>query len=308
MPQTLKITKCFDLNKTKNIEFAKIFDCEFVNSVQEIMEDEDIEIIFIATAHDTLSKYTKLGLKAGKNIFVEKPGAQNLETFLEIYNFYKINKLKKLHIGYNHRFHPAISLSKKIIDANKLGEIMFIRGRYGHGGRLGYESEWRAKKIISGGGELIDQGSHLLDLCQMFLGPIDLDYAATPTYFWNMDVEDNVFFSVKNISGSIGYFHASCTEWKNLFSLEIYGKLGKLEMQGLGGSYGIEKLTHYKMLPEMGPPLTEIWEFPGEDISWKLEIDEFLLDIENDTNNSNNIESSLRVIELINEIYEKTGR
>lgn len=192
--------------------------------------------------------------------------------------------------------------------SGSIGEILFLRARYGHGARVGYNTEWRAKKEISGGGHLIDQGTHLLYLSLSFLGDLILDYGATPNYFWDMSVEDNAFISVKNKNGSIGFLHASCTEWKNTFSLEIYCKTGKLEISGLGGSYGIEKLTFYKMLPEMGPPETVVWEFPEADESWRLEIEEFLDDINNGTSNSENLGFSYKVLALVDEIYERSGR
>lgn len=210
-------------------------------------------------------------------------------------------------VGYNHRYHPALCLAIKTFNSGEIGRLLFLRARYGHGGRLGYEKEWRADKKISGGGELIDQGTHLLDLSMAFMGEISLEYGATPSYFWNMNVEDNAFVVVKNNAGAIGFLHASCTEWKNTFSLEIYGETGKLEISGLGGSYGIEKLTHYKMPPEMGPPNTRSWEFVNDD-SWELEVKEFIEDIEKKNIHFSNLISSIKVLELVQKIYERTGR
>jgi len=156
---------------------------------------------------------------------------------------------------------------------------MFLRGRYGQGGRIGYDKEWRADPNLSGGGELIDQGVHLIDLAGIFLGEFTRVEGHLATYFWNMPVDDNAFASLRNAAGATAWLHASCTEWKNLFSLEIYGRGGKLHWEGLGGSYGLERLTHYKMLPEMGPPETVTYEFPRGDDSWRIEMKEFFDDI-----------------------------
>jgi predicted dehydrogenase len=123
-----------------------------------------------------------------------------------------------------------------------------------------------------------------------------------------MQVEDNAFMVVKNQSGAIGFLHASCTEWKNTFSLEVYGESGKLEINGLGGSYGTERLTYYKMSPEMGPPETLAWEYPMPDSSWKIEVEEFIRDIESGTRISSNLDSALDVLELVSEIYKGSGR
>ena len=128
--------------------------------------------------------------------------------------------------------------------------------------------EWRANKNISGGGELIDQGSHLVDLARWFLGEFPFVDGTIHNYFWNMDVEDNCFISLCTKDHQRAWLRASWTEWKNLFSFEIFGQHGKLQIDGLGGSYGLERLTHYNMLPDMGPPETTVWEYPFPDNSW----------------------------------------
>ncbi len=156
---------------------------------------------------------------------------------------------------------------------------MFIRARYGHGGRIGYDREWRADPKLSGGGELIDQGVHLIDLAASFMGEFTTVDGHAATYFWDMPVDDNAFLSLRTAAGQTAWLQVSCTEWKNLFSFEIYFKRAKLHIEGLGGSYGLERLSYYKMLPEMGPPETVIYEFPRSDTSWALELDEFLEDI-----------------------------
>ena len=184
---------------------------------------------------------------------------------------------------------------------------MFIRGRYGHGGRLGYEREWRAIPEVSGGGELLDQGVHLIDLAGWFLGPFAHVDGFAHTYFWNMAVEDNGFLLLRTNQNQIAQLHASCTEWKNLFSFEIYGQLGKLHIEGLGGSYGVERVSYYKMLPQMGPPETMIWEFPGEDLSWKLELDAFQGFIERRETPRPGLLEAAAALEIVEEIYRKTA-
>ncbi len=156
---------------------------------------------------------------------------------------------------------------------------MFIRGRYGHGGRVGYDKEWRSIPILSGGGVLLDLGVYMIDLARWFLGDFSEINGFTPTYFWSSPVEDNGFINIRTHRKQVAFLHVSCTEWKNLFSLEIYGRNAKLHIEGLGGSYGVERLSYYKMLPQMGPPETTIWEYPMGDNSWHLEFMEFLDDI-----------------------------
>ena len=273
IPAEVQIVGCFDSVQTIAVDFAKDFNTVSFSSVNELLEIVDLDFVIIATRHDSLADLTQQVLG-----------------------------------GYNHQYHPGIRKALEFFQDGSIGELMFLRAQYGHGGRLGYENEWRADKSKSGGGELIDQGSHLIDLAASYLGNIELDYAATPNYFWPMPVEDNAFISLKNDFGKIAFLQASCTEWKNMFSLEIYGKTGKLHISGLGRSYGIETLTLHKMLPEMGPPISETWTYPEEDDSWALEINEFIGDLVNGTSKSDNLESSHEVLRVIEEIYSRSSR
>jgi predicted dehydrogenase len=175
-------------------------------------------------------------------------------------------------VGFNHRFHPALQKAKSLFDEGAVGPLLYIRGRYGHGGRLGYEREWRADKARAGGGELLDQGVHLIDLARWFAGEFAEVFGHVATYFWKMPVEDNGFLQLRTHAGQVAWLHASWTEWKNLFSFEVFGRDGKLQIDGLGGSYGSERLTVYRMKPELGPPDTQLFEFPGEDDSWRAEL------------------------------------
>jgi len=304
---TVELSLCYDLNQELSQTFASKHRAKSVINPQLIFEDKSVQAVVIATRHDSLASLALSALKSGKHIFVEKPGGLNTKDLWTLIDFDRLDS-QRIHVGYNHRYHRGIRKALDIAKSGDIGEILFLRARYGHGGRLGYNKEWRADKEISGGGELIDQGSHLLDLSLAFLGDLSLEYGATPTYYWDMPVEDNAFMVVKNEHGAIGFLHASCTEWKNTFSLEVYGQSGKLEISGLGGSYGIEKLTHYKMLPEMGPPETTAWEFPMQDDSWATEMQEFISDIENETANSENLSDATKVMALIGEIYARSGR
>jgi predicted dehydrogenase len=307
LPGYVELIGCFDEVGSVAAAFASEFKTSNFRSLSELLDIQDLDFVIIATRHDSLHSLAIAALNAGKHVFIEKPGAINYFEFKKVCELARKKNLS-MHVGYNHRHHPALKRAYELLNDGSIGEVMFLRGRYGHGGRLGYEKEWRADKLKSGGGELIDQGTHLIDLSIGFLGELQLDYAATPNYFWDMAVEDNVFISLKNKSGNIAFLQASCTEWKNMFSMEIYGQTGKIEISGLGRSYGLETLTFHKMLPEMGPPITESWSFPEPDDSWAVEMGEFLYDLRTGSNKSDNLDSSLEVLRAIGEIYSRTNR
>jgi predicted dehydrogenase len=185
--------------------------------------------------------------------------------------------------------------------------LLFLRARYGHGGRLGLASEWRAQPQRSGGGELIDQGVHLIDLARWFLGEFVEVNGFAHTYFWDMPVDDNGFMLLKTNTQRVAFLHVSCTEWKNTFSWELYGRDGKLQVDGLGGSYGVERLSWYKNLPDMGPPETTIWEYPMADNSWETEMVEFLEDVGSGREPSAGLHDAIAALDVVAKIYAESG-
>jgi len=303
----VKVDGCFDVNQDISKSFANEYKIKSFKSIDELISENEIKTAIVATRHDSLACLTLKLLESGINVFVEKPAAKNYKELESVRDFLKKSTLK-VHVGFNHRYHKTFLKAKEIVDSNEIGELMFIRGRYGHGGRIGYENEWRADKKISGGGELIDQGPHLIDLSKMFLGSFKSIEGFADTFFWKMDVDDNAFMLLRNEYGQTASLHVSCTEWKNMFSFEIYGKIGKIEISGLGGSYGVEKITLYKMLKEMGPPETTTWEYPFPDSSWETELIDFFNCIENDLPSNSDIENAYEVLNIVDKIYKSQGK
>jgi predicted dehydrogenase len=271
-----------------------------------LLRDEEVQVILVSAANASLAPMTLQAVQAGKHVLVEKPGAVNARQLEEIGVAAKKSG-SLVRVGYNHRFHPAFLKTREIMEQADVGELMFIRGRYGHGGRVGYDREWRADPRRSGGGELIDQGVHLIDLAGIFLGDFVEVEGHASTLFWDMPVDDNAFLSLRNAAGKTAWLQVSCTEWKNLFSFEIYTRSAKFEISGLGGSYGVEKLFYYRMLPEMGPPETTIYEYPRGDSSWRLELEAFLEDIRLSRVPVPGIAEAKKILEIVEQIYRSSG-
>ena len=273
---------------------------------RSIVEDPAIDIVVIATAHDTLAEITLAAVRAGKHVLVEKPAARSASE-LEPVAAEVERRGAIVRVGFNHRYHRAFRKARELVDSGVLGPLMFVRARYGHGGRVGYEREWRSNAPISGGGELIDQGMHLIDLARWFLGDFARVSGTAKTYFWNQNVDDNAFLMLETAQQQVAWLHASSTEWKNTFSMEIYGRDGKLHVDGLGGSYGVERLTWYRMLPEMGPPETTSWEYPMADDSWAAELEALYADIEARRPARPGIPDALAALRVVRTIYEESG-
>jgi predicted dehydrogenase len=268
----------------------------------EAVSDSRVQAVIVATPNCWLTPITLAAVQSGKHVLVEKPGALKPEELEPVIECAKQNRVC-VSVGFNHRFHPAIQKAREIFESGALGDLLFIRGRYGHGGRIGYDKEWRADPRISGGGELIDQGVHLIDLAGWFLGSFEHVSGFVNTYFWDMPVDDNAFIALRTKDNRMAWLHASCTEWKNLFSFEIYGRDGKVHVEGLGGSYGTERITHYHMLPQMGPPDTTSWEYPGEDRSWQNEFASFVRNVERGSDLLLGIENARSVLSIVSRLY-----
>ncbi len=266
----------------------------------------EVEVVIVATTNQALAEVTLGAAQAGKHVLVEKPAARNTRELAPVIEMAaKTGALVR--VGFNHRYHPALQKAHELLQTGALGEMMFIRGRYGHGGRVGYDQEWRANPALAGGGELIDQGVHLIDLARWFLGDFSEVSGFAHTYYWQMPVDDNGFMLLRTAGQQTAFLHVSCTEWKNLFSLEIYGRAAKLQIDGLGGSYGVERLAYYKMLPQMGPPETTIWEYPMGDHSWQLEFAEFLADIRLGRTPAANLHDAYAALAVVEKIYQESG-
>lgn len=301
-----KLIAAFDKDPVRAASLAQTHSAVAAATLDDLLANTAIQVVVIATLHNSLAQITLKALQAGKHVLVEKPAARNFLELAPVMDAV-ISSGLKVHVGFNHRYHKSLRKAKEIVDAGELGELMFIRARYGHGARLGYDKEWRADPHLSGGGELIDQGPHLIDLSRWFLGEFVQIEGFAHTYFWDMPVDDNGFMLLKTAKQQVAFLHASCTEWKNLFSMEIYGKGGKLDLSGLGGSYGVERITHYKMLPEMGPPETISWEYPMGDDSWEIEMSEFYGDITLDRRPSSGLEDALAALQVVQTIYKDSG-
>ena len=273
----------------------------------QAVADPQVEAVIVATINSALAEVSAAAIRAGKHVLVEKPAGISALQIDELIALARKHNVC-VRVGFNHRYHPAFIKAREIFDSGIMGEMMFIRARYGHGGRIGYDQEWRADPKLSGGGELIDQGIHLIDLASWFLGEFTKVEGHAATYFWNMPVDDNAFLNLQTAKGQTAWLQVSCTEWKNLFSFEIYGRHAKLHIEGLGGSYGMEKLFHYQMKPEMGIPDTKVYEFPGADESWRIELNQFEDDIRNQRMSDAGLKGAKAAMQVVEQIYKRNRR
>jgi predicted dehydrogenase len=268
------LVACFDIVAAAAEALAVEFDAVPCATLEHLF-GLDLDVVVVATTHDRLAEISCSALASGAHVLVEKPAGIGTEQVDGIVKAAKhAGKLVK--VGFNHRFHSGISRAILEARSGAFGNILYLRARYGHGGRLGYEQEWRADPTRSGGGEIVDQGMHLLDLSYWLLGELPVQSSLLKTQFWRAAVDDNAVMILANSSG-VGdaspwaLLHVSWTEWKNMFSMEIAAEQAKWAVDGLTRSYGPQQLNIYRMRPELGPPDVERVMYPERDESWQRE-------------------------------------
>jgi predicted dehydrogenase len=267
-----RVVACVDRDHARAVSLSEAHGARPFNDIEAALRLAP-DVVVVATTHDVLADLAIAALESGSHVLVEKPAGRAPDDVDRIAAA-AARAGRVVKVGFNHRFHPAISRAVAEARSGAHGDVMYVRGRYGHGGRPGYDREWRADPRISGGGELLDQGMHLLDLLHWTLGPLPLHSALLRTSFWDMSVEDNAAL----LLGAPGDRHGpwasltvSWSEWKNEFVFEIYCRSAKLQVTGLGGSYGPETMRLWRMRPEMGPPDLVEAVSDGPDTSWAAE-------------------------------------
>lgn len=278
---------------------------------EEMIHDPFIDVVIICTPNYLNKPLTIKALTAKKHVFCEKPPAFTSADMLEIRKA-EAQYGKKLMYGFNHRHHDSVIRMKELIDSGNYGKVLWLRGRYGKSVTKDYFNQWRAKKELAGGGIILDQGIHMLDLFLFLSGSFDVVKAEVSNLYWKMDVEDNAFVILKDSkSGRVASLHSTMTQWRHLFSLEIFMEKGYMVLNGLitsSNTYGEEVLTVAKNR-SVAPAATWKDEIRTQYLtnnSWRYEMQHFFEAIDKDIPvKIGNSEDALELMKIIDEIYKQ---
>lgn len=256
------------------------------DSAEAVIADPRVEAVFICTPNLHNQPLTLKALKAGKHVFCEKPPAFTAADVEEVIAAERASGRKVMY-GFNHRHHDSILETKKMIDSGAYGRILWMRGRYGKSVDQNFFKDWRSKKELAGGGIMMDQGIHMLDLFLMFAGDFDEVMATVSNLYWHLDVEDNVFAIFKRKDGLVASLHSTMSQWRHLFSIEIFLEKGYIVVNGLltsSGTYGQETLTVAKNRTTAPAATWNDEEHQTFDInnSWDNEVGQFLDAVQKD--------------------------
>ncbi|MGB0370727.1 MAG: Gfo/Idh/MocA family protein [Opitutales bacterium] len=292
-----------------------VVECPFeqAQSAQAVIDDPRVDALFVCTPNYQIVPLCVAALNAGKHVFSEKPpafNAQELEAVVEA----EKRSSKKLMYGFNHRHHGSIQKMKSLVEKGEMGKILWMRGRYGKEVDGSYFEGWRADPEKAGGGILLDQGIHMLDLFLHFAGPFDEVHALVSNLYWKTPgLEDNVFAIMRNTtSGVCASLHSTMTQWRYLFSFEVFLEGGALILNGLktsSGAYGDEDLAIKRNTSR-----TQTGDFQSEerivyniDESWAEEVAAFFAAITHDTPiGEGNSGDAMLLMKTLDRIYQKS--
>lgn len=290
-------------------------DFTYYADYQQAIDRVRPEIVFVCTPNRYSPDVCVYALESGSHVFCEKPPGRDLADIRKIVAAEKAHPDLKVIFGFNHRHHPAVLEAKSIVDAGRMGAVIWMRGVYGKSGGQGrgFEQSWRNDPALSGGGILLDQGIHMLDLFRFFGGDFQEVQGILATRYWDIPVEDNAFVFMRSENGLIAHLHSSATLWKHTFQLEIGLEEGYLTIKGLlskSGSYGRETLIIGRKPDEnetaaVGNPREEVVYF-DTDRSWHVQVQELIHCIQDELPvTDSSTEDALRVMEIIDSVYRQ---
>lgn len=241
---------------------------------------EELDALFVCLSNDMAAEVTVAGLERGLHVFCEKPPGRDLADVAAMIKAERRNPGLKLKFGFNHRYHESVRDALALVHSGELGRVLNLRGIYGKSKIIDFRSptHWRTKRAIAGGGILLDQGIHMVDLIRLFAGDFEHVNAIISNDFWNHDVEDNAYALMRSDRGVVAMLHSSATQWRHRFSLDITLSRGTIVLSGIlsgSKSYGAETMTVAWASPEdEGDPKEQTTRY-NVDPSWSDEINEF---------------------------------
>lgn len=270
---------------------------------------EKIDVLFVCLTNDIAPEATIAALESGVHVFCEKPPGRSVEDILRVISCERKHPSLKLMYGFNHRYHESVQDALTILRSGELGRVINMRGVYGKAKLVTFnQPDWRTKREIAGGGVLLDQGIHMVDLMRLFGGEFSEVHSFISNSHWGYDVEDNAYAIMRSVDGVVGMLNSSATQWRHRFNLDINLERGSLILGGiLSGtkSYGAETLTEVRADPDSdgGDPREFVTRY-NRDPSWSEEISAFASAIVNNTpvvNGTSN--DALRTMKLVFKIY-----
>lgn len=302
----LNVVADVDLNLARAL--AEKAGAEAIADWRRALSHPAVDAVVVSTPTKFHAEIASTALESGKDVLCEKPLARTVNEAQEMVSL-ACRTQRVLKTGFNYRHMSHVRKAKELIEAGKLGPLYFLRCRYGHGGRPGYETAWCTDAELSGGGVLQEQGIHILDLVRYLLGEPAAVLAQTQRFFWDFPaVEDNCFLLLQTSAGQLAQLHVSWTQWRNVFDLELFGRDGYLQLRGREGHYGDQVLVWGKRQADHSRPPEQVFEFGPVDTSWELDWREFVQAVSSRQRLTEAALEGLRTQQLVEAAYRSAER
>lgn len=308
----VNVVACADIDASISAQFPEL---DFSTDYREIISRDDLDMVLVATSNRVTPDVVCAALETGHHVFCEKPPGRTLSDIERIRAAEHKAPGQKLQFGFNHRYHYAVMEAKNMVNSGVLGKVLWARGVYGKMGGEGFENIWRSDPEQAGGGILLDQGIHMVDLFNYFIGDFTVIKSMVRTMHWDIQLEDNAFALLSNPHGQVAMLHSSATQWKHTFRLELCLEDGYINIDGILSStrsYGDERLVFARKqlgadARAAGRPREEMIFFDKDD-SWRLELLDFLEAIRDDKTITNGSSAdALACMQCVDSIYSQAS-
>jgi predicted dehydrogenase len=270
---------------------------------------EDLDVLIVCLTNEIAPEVTIAGLDRGLHVFCEKPPGRDVADIVRVIRCERNHPDLKLMYGFNHRYHESVVDALRLIRSGELGRVINLRGIYGKSKLITFnQPDWRTKREIAGGGVLLDQGIHMVDLMRLFAGEFVEVHSFIANSHWGYDVEDNAYALLRTADGVVGMLNSSATQWRHRFNLDINLERGSIILGGIlsgSKSYGAETLTVVTVDHDRdnGDPKEQLTRY-NRDPSWEEEINRFSECIRTDQPiESGSSIDALNTMKLVYKIY-----
>ena len=253
--------------------YAQKYGVRGFNDIQEMIVSAGVEAVVVCTPHPAHCEAAVAAIEAGAHVLVEKPLASTLADCDAILNAAKKAKVKVGTVC-QRRFYAPVERLRRAIDAGKIGRpalatVLMLGWR----DQAYYESDpWRGKWAAEGGGVLVNQAPHQLDLLQWFMGPVDEVFGVWANLNHPyIEVEDTAVAVVRFRSGALGNIVVSNSQKPGIFGkVHVHGQSGaSVGVQTDGGAMFVAGVPS-----AVEPPINDLWTVPGEEhllAQWQAE-------------------------------------